>query len=79
MVTATLDDGPLIAQAKLSVRADDTEQTLSKRVLKCEHQLYPAVISAIGEGALNLNTQTVKWDDTSRLDTVSAGTITFPP
>ena len=44
MVTAALDDGPLIAQAKLTVRADDTEQTLSDRVLKCEHQLYPAVI-----------------------------------
>ena len=79
MVTASVDAGPLIAQAKLPVRADDTEQTLSKRVLKCEHQLYPAVISAIGEEALKLDTQTVKWDNTSRLDTVSAGTITFPP
>ena len=79
MVTATLDDGPLIAQAKLAVGTNDTEQTLSDRVLKCEHQLYPAVISAIGEGALNLHTQTVTWDDTSRLRTVSAGTITFPP
>ena len=78
MVTAALDDGPLIAQAKLAVRADDTEQTLSDRVLKCEHQLYPAVISAIGEGALNLHTQTVIWNDTSRLGAVSAGTITFP-
>ena len=78
MVTAALDDGPLIAQAKLAVRADDTEQTLSDRVLKCEHQLYPAVISAISEGALNLHRQTVIWDDTSRLGAVSAGTITFP-
>ena len=79
MVTDVLDDGPLIAQAKLDVRADDTEQNLSNRVLKCEHQLYPAVISALGEGALNIHKQTVTWDDTSRLDAVSAGTITFPP
>ena len=78
MVTAALDDGPLIAQAKLTVRADDTEQTLSDRVLKCEHQLYPAVISAISEGAVKLHMQTVIWDDTSRLGAVSAGTITFP-
>ena len=78
MVTAALDDGPLIAQAKLAVRADDTEQTLSDRVLKCEHQIYPAVISAISEGAVNFHTQTVIWNDTSRLDAVSAGTITFP-
>ena len=79
MVTAALDDGPLIAQAKLKVRADDTEKTLSDRVLKCEHQLYPAVISAIGEGALNLQTKTVIWNETSHLGRVSLGTITFPP
>ena len=78
MVTAALDEGPLIAQAKLAVWADDTEQSLSERVLKCEHQLYPAVISAIGEGALRLQTQNVVWDDTSRLVAVTAGTITFP-
>ena len=79
MVTAALDDGPLIAQAKLTVRADDTEQTLSDRVLRCEHQLYPAVISALGEGAVILDKRTVKWDDTSRLDAISAGTVIFPP
>ena len=78
MVTAAIDDGPLIAQAKLAVRVDDTEQTLSDRVLECEHQLYPAVISAISEGALNFHTQTIIWNDTSRLGAVSAGTITFP-
>ena len=79
MVTASLDDGPLIAQAKLAVRADDTEQTLSDRVLRCEHQLYPAVISALSEGALKIQTQSVIWSDTSRLSSVSAGTIIFPP
>ena len=79
MVTAALDDGPLIAQAKLTVRADDTEQTLSDRVLKCEHQLYPAVISALGEGAVILDKRTVKWENTSRLDSISAGTVIFPP
>jgi len=78
MVTATLDDGPLIAQAKLLVRTNDTEQTLADRVLRCEHQLYPAVITALSEGALYLQNQTVRWVDTSRLSAVSAGTITFP-
>ena len=78
MVTPSLDDGPLIAQAKIAVRTDDTEQTLADRVLKCEHQLYPAVILALSEGALNLQNQTVIWYDTSRLSAVSAGIITFP-
>ena len=78
MVTASLDDGPLIAQAKLAVRTDDTEQSLADRVLRCEHQLYPSVITALSEGALNLQNQTVIWYDTSRLSAVSAGTITFP-
>ncbi len=79
MVTAALDDGPLIAQAKLAVRVDDTKQTLSDRVLECEHQLYPAVISALGRGALSLRSYTVTWNDTSCLGAVSAGIITFPP
>ena len=78
MVTAALDDGPLIAQAKIAVRTNDTEQTLADRVLRCEHQLYPAVIASLSEGALNLQNQTVIWVDTSRLSAISAGKITFP-
>lgn len=40
VVTADLDDGPVIAQAKVSVRPDDTAETLAARILPEEHRLY---------------------------------------
>jgi phosphoribosylglycinamide formyltransferase 1 len=43
-VTAELDHGPIIAQAAVPVRADDTEETLAARVLREEHLLYPKVV-----------------------------------
>jgi phosphoribosylglycinamide formyltransferase 1 len=44
LVTEGVDDGPILAQAAVPVRADDTAQTLGKRVLKAEHQLYPLAL-----------------------------------
>jgi len=43
-VTADLDAGPLLGQARVPVLADDTEATLAERVLRAEHQLYRAVL-----------------------------------
>lgn len=45
--TAELDGGPLIAQRKVRIDADDSVESLRKKVLIQEHQLYPAVISAL--------------------------------
>ncbi len=44
MVTAALDDGPILGQARVPVLAGDTPDTLAARVLVQEHQLYPAVL-----------------------------------
>ncbi|NOX72790.1 MAG: phosphoribosylglycinamide formyltransferase [Alphaproteobacteria bacterium] len=49
-VTGALDDGPVLGQARLRVRAGDTPDTLSARVLKLEHQLYPAVLKRFAAG-----------------------------
>ena len=43
-VTAELDAGPILGQARVSVLPGDTEDTLAARVLTQEHQLYPAVL-----------------------------------
>lgn len=43
-VTADLDAGPILGQARVPVLPGDTEDTLADRVLKIEHQLYPAVL-----------------------------------
>ncbi|PHR62756.1 MAG: phosphoribosylglycinamide formyltransferase [Robiginitomaculum sp.] len=44
-VSTELDDGPILGQAAISVQSSDTAETLQKRVLRVEHQLYPAVIA----------------------------------
>ena len=46
VVTAELDDGPMIAQQQVEVKADDDPDTLAARVLIEEHKIYPAVIGA---------------------------------
>jgi formyltetrahydrofolate-dependent phosphoribosylglycinamide formyltransferase len=46
LVTETMDDGPILAQASVPVLAGDTEATLAARVLAQEHIIYPAALAA---------------------------------
>ncbi|MDR1649399.1 MAG: phosphoribosylglycinamide formyltransferase [Synergistaceae bacterium] len=46
-VDETLDGGPILAQAAVSVLEDDTEETLSARILKEEHKLLPETIQNV--------------------------------
>lgn len=43
-VTAELDHGPILAQARVPVLPGDTEETLAARVLAQEHRIYPQAI-----------------------------------
>ncbi|NJM82693.1 MAG: phosphoribosylglycinamide formyltransferase, partial [Tabrizicola sp.] len=43
-VTAELDAGPILGQARIPVRPGETAETLAERVLVQEHRLYPAVL-----------------------------------
>ena len=43
-VTADLDAGPVLGQARLAIEPGDTAETLAARVLGLEHRLYPAVL-----------------------------------
>ncbi|MEO1105670.1 MAG: phosphoribosylglycinamide formyltransferase, partial [Pseudomonadota bacterium] len=45
IVTETLDDGPILAQAAVPVCEGDDEATLAARVLATEHALYPAALA----------------------------------
>ncbi|HEY4144177.1 phosphoribosylglycinamide formyltransferase [Pinirhizobacter sp.] len=54
-VTAELDGGPVLAQARISIGPDDTEATLAARLLVHEHRLLPAVVSAIASGRIHWN------------------------
>jgi len=51
-VTAELDAGPPIIQARVAVRADDDEVSLSARVQALEHRIYPLAVGWFGEGRL---------------------------
>jgi phosphoribosylglycinamide formyltransferase-1 len=45
IVTETLDDGPILAQASVPVHPTDPAQTLAARVLEQEHRLYPHALA----------------------------------
>lgn len=47
MVTAQLDDGPILAQAVVPVLDGDTAQSLAARVVTQEHLIYPRAIAAL--------------------------------
>lgn len=50
LVTADLDAGPILGQARCAVHPGDTADTLAARVLPLEHQLYPAVLRRFAAG-----------------------------
>lgn len=54
-VTAELDGGPVVAQARIPVHPGDSETDLAERLLVEEHLLLPAVVGAIASGRL-------RWD-----------------
>jgi len=62
-VTAQLDHGPIVIQAAVRVRADDTADTLAVRVLAQEHQIYPQAIRWFAEGQLVNNRGLVNLKD----------------
>lgn len=49
-VTPVLDDGPILGQAQVPVRSDDTAEMLAARVLLQEHILYPLVLRRFVSG-----------------------------
>lgn len=50
LVTAELDDGPILGQAKVAILPGDTPETLAARVLIAEHQLYPRALGSYVAG-----------------------------
>lgn len=61
-VTEELDGGPLIAQARIRIRENDTETSLNQRIQALEHKLYPLVIGWFGDGRLRLGPDGVEFD-----------------
>jgi phosphoribosylglycinamide formyltransferase-1 len=49
-VDETLDGGPIIGQRAVPVLNEDTEETLSARILELEHELYPEAVALVVAG-----------------------------
>ena len=58
-VDAGTDTGPIIAQRAVAVHGDDSEETLSQRILRQEHRLYPWVIAQFFAGRLQVRGRSV--------------------
>jgi phosphoribosylglycinamide formyltransferase-1 len=54
LVTAGVDEGPILAQAAVPVLPEDTEASLAARVLAEEHKLYPAALSWLAAGQVRV-------------------------
>jgi phosphoribosylglycinamide formyltransferase-1 len=59
-VTATLDHGPIVAQAVVPVLPQDTESSLSDRVLEQEHLIYPRAVCWFVEDRLSIDNGAVR-------------------
>lgn len=70
VVTAELDAGQILTQALLSVKTNDTAETLQTRVQKLEHQLLPWTVLLLAKGVLPLNVNNESSQTASYLPTL---------
>jgi len=54
-VTAALDSGPVVLQARVPVKPGDDPQRLAARVLSREHRIYPQAVRWFAQGRLGLD------------------------
>ena len=59
-VDEKMDNGPIILQAVVKVKEDDTVEDLSARILKEEHKIYPEAVKLIAENRIELEGRKVK-------------------
>lgn len=62
-VTAELDGGPSVIQAKVPILTGDSAETLAKRVQRQEHVIYPLAVKWFAEGRLRLTEGKVHLDN----------------
>jgi phosphoribosylglycinamide formyltransferase-1 len=47
LVTAGVDEGPILGQSRVPIHPDDSDVSLARRVLAAEHQLYPECLARL--------------------------------
>ena len=63
LVDAGVDEGPILAQAAVAVRDDDTLDTLTERIHDAEHALYPATVRRFLTTPFTIVGRRVAWGD----------------
>jgi len=58
-----VDTGPIIVQETVKIKDDDTEETLSKRILVKEHKAYVKAVKLIAEKKIKIMGRNVKFLD----------------
>jgi phosphoribosylglycinamide formyltransferase-1 len=53
-VVPEMDSGPIVVQAAIAVRDDDTEETLAARVIEVEHRIYSLALKLVAEGRVRM-------------------------
>jgi phosphoribosylglycinamide formyltransferase-1 len=76
-VTAELDHGPVVAQARIPVLPGDTEDLLAARVLVEEHKLYPYAVRLFVEDRLRIEHGEVRVLDAHVADAISPDAINY--
>ena len=61
--TAGMDEGPIILQAAVAVRDDDTLESLTARILTEEHRIYPGAVALFAAGQLYIEGRkvSIRW------------------
>ena len=49
-----VDTGPIIIQVVVKVKDDDTEETLTKKILAKEHKIYPEAVKLFAQGRIKI-------------------------
>ncbi len=60
-VRAEMDAGPIVAQAAVPVRVDDTADSLAARILAAEHRLYPHALKLVASGQAWVEGEQVRY------------------
>src|SRR5258706_2541581 len=77
-VTPALDHGPIIIQAAVPVVPDDTEDSLTRRVLQQEHRIYPQALAWLAADRVELRNGVVRIRDLDVLPSMLAPALVVP-
>ena len=56
-VDAGMDTGPIIIQAMVTIATEDTEESLSKKILRQEHIIYPKAVKLFAKNKIKISGQ----------------------